>query len=97
MTAIFASYALYVPIFLMWLFMISLGYYSVGFVLNIERFTHMAFFNMVSSMILLLIGFLNSTLEGANNDYLFTVQVFMVIGLAIMPAIVAWQQIKEGK
>jgi len=97
MTAIFASYALYVPIFLMWLFMISLGYYSVGFVLNIERFIHMAFFNMISSMILLLIGFLNETLEGANNEYLFTVQVFMVIGLAIMPAIVAWQQIKDGK
>ncbi len=97
MTAIFASYKLYVPIFLMWLFMISLGYYFVGFVLNIERFIHMSFFNMISSMILLLIGLLNGSLEGADNDYLFIVQVFMVIGLAIIPAMISWQQLKEGK
>jgi len=97
MSAMLASYKLYSPIFLMWLFMVSLAYFSVGFVLNIQRFTQMARFNMLAAILLLAIGFINNMLVGADTTYIKIVQVFMVLGLAVMPAIVAWQQIKEGK
>jgi hypothetical protein len=97
MSAVFASYQLYVPMFLLWLFLVSLGYFSVGFVLNIARFTQMARFNMLVSIILLTIGFINRTIEGTSGTYLTVVQVFVILGLTVMPAIVAWQQIKEGK
>jgi hypothetical protein len=97
MSAVFASYQLYVPMFLLWLFLVSLGYFSVGFVLNIARFTQMARFNMLASIILLTIGFINRTIEGTSGTYLTVVQVFVILGLTVMPAIVAWQQIKEGK
>ena len=97
MSAMLASYKLYSPIFLMWLFMVSLAYFSVGFVLNIQRFTQMARFNMLAAILLLAIGFINNMLVGADTTYIRIVQVFMVLGLAVMPAIVAWQQIKEGK
>ena len=96
-SAIFASYQLYVPMFLSWLFLVSLGYFFVGFILNIERFTQMAQFNMLAAIILLTIGFINHTMIGVSNIFLTVVQIFVVLGLSIMPAIVAWQQIKEGK
>jgi len=97
MSAVFASYQLYVPMFLLWLFLVSLGYFSVGFVLNIARFTQMARFNMLAAIILLTIGFVNRTIEGTSSTYLTVVQIFVILGLTVMPAIVAWQQIKEGK
>lgn len=95
-SAIFASYQLYVPMLLTWLFIVSLGYFSVGFVLNIKRFTQMSTFNMVAAIVLLTIGFINRTIEGTSDVYLIVVQLFLVLGLSIMPAIIAWQQIKEG-
>jgi len=97
MSAVLALYKLYVPMFLLWLFLVSMGYFAVGFVLNIQRFTQMARFNMMASVILLVIGFMNNSIEGADSTYIWVVQVFMVLGLSIMPAIIAWQQLKEGK
>jgi len=97
MSAILASYLLYIPMFLLWLFMISMGYFSIGFVLNIGYFSKMASFNMMISVILLAIGFINHTIEGKNSNYMIIVQFFVVLGLAIMPSIIAWRQIKEGK
>jgi len=96
-SAILASYKLYVPMFLTWLFLVSMGYFAVGFVLNIQRFTQMARFNMMASVVLLVIGFINNSIEGTNSTYISVVQVFMVLGLAFMPAIIAWQQLREGK
>ena len=95
LSAVFASYRLYVPIFLSWLFLVSLGYFAVGFVLNIARFTQMARFNIFSAILLLSIGFLNHDLVGDTGIFLGVVQVFMVLGLVFMPAVVAWHQKKE--
>jgi len=96
-SAIFAAYQLYVPMFLTWLFMVSMGYFSVGFVLNIQRFSQMARFNMLASVVLLVIGYIDRTLEGTTGTYLSVVQIFVILGLSVMPAIVAWQQIKDEK
>jgi uncharacterized membrane protein len=96
-SAIFASYKLYAPMLLTWLFMISLGYFSVGFVLNIKRFLQMSSFNMFSAVVLLAIGYISHRVEGTTGIYLVSVQLFLVLGLTIMPSIIAWQQIKEEK
>jgi len=97
MSAVLAAYKLYIPMFLLWLFLISFSYFSVGFVLNIQRFTQMARFNMMASVLLLIIAFMNNTIEGSTSIYITIVQIFMVLGLSIMPAIIAWQQLREGK
>ena len=96
LSMVLAKEGLYIPIFLLWLFLCSVGYFSVGFVLNIGRFSQMARFNILSSTLLLGIGYFNHTLAD-NGTYLTVVQIFVVLGLAIMPSVVAWQQIKEGK
>ena len=97
MSAVLAQYRLYMPMFLLWLFMISLGHFAVGFVLNIKKFTQMAQFNMLASVILLAIGTINNTLEGYSGIYVLVVQGFMLLGLAILPSLIAWQQIKVWK
>ena len=96
LSMVLAQAGLYVPIFLLWLFLCSVGYFSVGFVLNIKKFSQMARFNILSSTLLLVIGYFIHALEG-KSSYLIVVQIFVVLGLAVMPSIVAWQQIKEGK
>ena len=96
LSMVLAEVGLYVSIFLLWLFLCSVGYFSVGFVLNIGRFSQVARFNIFSSTLLLGIGYFNHTLAD-KGTYLIVVQIFVVLGLAIMPSIVAWQQIKEGK
>jgi len=96
LSMVLAEVGLYVPIFLLWLFLCSVGYFSVGFVLNIKKFSQIARFNILSSTLLLAIGYFNHTLDG-KSSYILVVQIFVVLGLAVMPSIVAWQQIKVGK
>jgi len=96
LSMILASYSLYIPVLLLWLFLCSMGYFLVGFILNIERFSQMAQFNIFSSVLLLGIGHFTHALEGLSN-YLIVIQIFMVLGLTLMPSVVAWQQIKAGK
>ncbi len=96
MSLVLASVKLYVAIFLLWLFLCSVGYFSVGFVLNIKRFAQVAHFNIFASTLLLGIGYFMDTLEG-KSDFMIVVQIFVILGLAVMPSIVAWQQIQEEK
>jgi len=95
MSTILAMYQLYIPIYLTWLFMISVGYYAVGYVLNIGLFSNMAQFNVVLSMVLLAMAGYNDCLRG-NDSYCFVLSQYAVLlGLAILPAIIAWHQKKE--
>jgi len=57
----------------------------------------MAMFNMFAAILLLAIGFVNETLVGVDHTYLGVTQIFLILGLSIMPAAIAWQQLKEGK
>jgi len=95
MSAALAMYELYIPIYLMWLFLISLGYHAVGYVLNIRLFSKMAFFNIIMSFILLSMSAYNGHLVGTASDCFHLVQGAIVLGLAVLPAMVAWHQ-KKG-
>jgi len=94
---VLATYKLYSLIMLMWLFLISLGYFSVGFVLNIERFTKMAQFNMIASVVLLAIGTYFNWLVGTEQLFYTLVQAVVIFGLAVMPTSIAWHQQKLEK
>ncbi len=96
MSLVLASSKLYVAIFLLWLFLCSMGYFSIGFVLNIKRFSQVAHFNILASTLLLGIGYFMHILED-KGTFLIVVQIFVILGLAVMPSIVAWQQIQEEK
>lgn len=88
----FARYELYIPIYLSWLFLISIGYFAVGYVLNIPRFSQMAQVNIFISIILLSIGGYLGHLVGKDSECIYFVQFYLLLGLAIFPAVIAWQQ-----
>jgi len=94
LSASLARYKLYIPIYLSWLFLISLGYFAVGYVLNIPLLTKMAQFNIWLSIILLAIGCGIGHLVGSQSSYFKYIQVAVIFGLAVFPSIIAWKQKK---
>jgi hypothetical protein len=96
-TTIFAIYQLYAVIMLLWLFLISLGYFSIGFILNIKLFTQMAQLNIAISFLLLTIGIFFDILLGTDSLFFTLTQAVAIFGLAIAPAWVAKQQIDKEK
>lgn len=95
LSAVLASHKLYIPLYLSWLFLISLGYYAVGYVLNIRRFSKIAQFNIILSIILLSVGLYQGHLVGSDSNCFLVVQGATFLGLSILPATVAWKQKKE--
>ena len=96
-TIIFATHKLYAPIMLLWLFLISLGYFAIGFILNIKLFTQMAQLNITISFVLLTIAIYFDMLKGTESLFFTLTQAVAIFGLAIAPAWVAKQQIKKEK
>jgi len=92
-STLLALYKLYVPIMLLWLFLISLGHLGVGFVLNIKAYGTLAKVNMIGAMILLSIAIYFNLLE-TQGGFLLLVQVMVILGLAIFPSLIAFKQQK---
>jgi len=95
LTTIFAMHQLYGLIILIWLFLISLGYFAVGFVLNIKAFTQMAKFNIIISLVLLVVGAYFDLFVGSDSLFLTLTQAVVIFGLAVAPSWVARKQQKE--
>jgi len=94
-STVLAMSKLYVVIYLSWLFLISLGYFSVGFVLNIKEFTKMAQFNMLMALVLLSVGAYFDLLVRKDSLFMTLTQAVVIFGLAILPSIIARKQQKE--
>ena len=92
-STLLALYKLYVPIMLLWLFLISLGHLGVGFVLNIKAYGTLAKVNMIGAMILLSLAIYFNLLE-AQGSFLLLVQVMVILGLAVFPSLIAFKQQK---
>ncbi len=89
-----ATYKLYVPFLLLWLFLISLGHLGLGFVLNIKAYGTMAKVNMVASLLLLSVAIYFNLLEQKEGLFFMLVQAVVILGLAIAPSIIAFKQQK---
>ena len=95
-STVLASYKLYIPIFILWLFLISLGHFAVGFVLNIKDYEKVAMFNIVMAIILSAVGVYFNLLED-RSTFLTLVQSVVIFGLAVLPSWVAFKQQKLEK
>lgn len=94
LSAVLATYKLYIAIYLSWLFLISLGYFATGYVLNIPNFSKIAQFNMTLSILLLGVGLYQEHLVGTDSNCFRFVQIAVMVGLAVLPSMVAWKQQK---
>jgi hypothetical protein len=95
LSTVLAMSKLYVAIYLSWLFLISVGYFAVGFVLNIKDFGKMAQFNMVSALVLLSVGAYFELLTTKDSLFMTLTQAVVIFGLAILPSIIARKQQKR--
>jgi hypothetical protein len=95
-STVFASYKLYIPIFILWLFLISLGHFAVGFVLNIKEYEKVALFNVFMAILLSVIALYFNLLENS-GAFLALVQIVVIFGLAVLPSMVAYKQKKLEK
>ncbi len=89
-----ATYGLYVVIYILWLFFISLGHFSVGFVLNIKDFTQMAQFNMSMAFMLLMVGGYFNLLDEP-SWFIHLTQAVVIFGLGVLPSLIAIRQQKR--
>jgi len=94
LSAVLATYKLYLLIYLMWLFLISVGYFLVGFVMNINKFTYIAQFNMTLTVGLMIIGTYFELFESRDMLITTVVQAIVIFGLAVLPSWVARHQQK---
>lgn len=97
LTTILALHELYGLIYLSWLFLISLGYFAVGFVLNIKLFTQMGQFNMLMALVLLVIGAYSNLLVGSDSLFFTLLQAVVIFGLAVLPSWIAMKQQKDAR
>ena len=95
LSTVLAMSQLYVVIYFAWLFLISLGYFAVGYVLNIKDFTKMAQFNMLVALVLLCLGAYFDLLTNNDSIFMTLTQAVVIFGLAILPSMVARKQQKE--
>ena len=95
LSTILAMSKLYVVIYLSWLFLVSLGYFAVGFVLNIKDFSKMAEFNMLMALLLLSVGTYFDLLKTKDSFFITFIQAVVIFGLALLPSIIARKQQKD--
>jgi hypothetical protein len=95
LSTVLAMSKLYVAIYLSWLFLISVGYFAVGFVLNIKDFGKMDQINMVSALVLLSVGAYFELLTTKDSLFMTLTQAVVIFGLAILPSIIARKQQKR--
>lgn len=94
-SAVLATYQLFVPIYLSWLAMISLGYYIIGYITNVKPFKQVGQFNFYLAVVLLVIAIFTGNLEGAESLFFRITQFAAILGLTILPAIVTWKIKKQ--
>ncbi|HHD75618.1 MAG TPA: hypothetical protein ENK95_02190 [Campylobacterales bacterium] len=94
LSTVLAMHQLYAVIYLLWLFLISLGHFAVGFVLNIKDFTKMAQFNVLIAWVLLVLGAYFDLLSASSTSFVTLTQAVVIFGLAILPSMVAIKQQK---
>jgi len=95
LSTILATHQLYAIIYLLWLFLIALGHFAVGFILNIKGFSKMAQFNMVVALVLLVVGAYFDLLSAGASSFVTLTQAVVIFGLAVLPSIVALKQQKQ--
>ena len=95
-STVLASYKLYIPIFILWLFLISLGHFAISFILNIKDYEKVATFNIFMALLLSGVAVYFHLLED-RGTFLILVQAVVIFGLAVLPSLVAFKQQKLEK
>ncbi len=90
-SALLASYDLIIPAYIVWIFVIGIGDFAVGFVLNQSIFTKTAVLDIFAAVILTLSAFFIGDLGNLNSLFFYFVQGVTFALLGILPILVAFK------
>ena len=88
MSALLAKYDLIVPIYILWIFLMGVGHYSIGFVLNIKLFTLSSYMKMVVSILLIIAVYFMDDLGDVNTTFFYFVQGISFAFLGVVPIMI---------
>jgi len=94
LSALLAKYDLIPLSYLVWLFCCAVGYYSIGFVLNLSIFTKSAFVKVGASVLLLIVSYFVSDLSSLNSSFFYLVQGVTFLLLGVLPIVIG-RKLKE--
>ncbi len=87
--ALLAKYDLIIPAYIVWIFVIGIGDFAVGFVLNQSIFTKTAFLDIFAAMALSVGAFFMNDLGNIDSPFFYFIQAVTFFLLGIMPILVA--------
>ncbi len=90
-SALLASYDLIIPAYIIWIFVIGIGDFAVGFVLNQSIFTNTALLDISAAVVLTLMTFFISDLGDLNSIFFYFVQGVTFALLGILPIMIAYK------
>ena len=88
LTALLAQHDLILPVYLVWLFLIGIGDYAVGFILNIKLFKFTSCLKMSVSIVLLIASYFVGDLGNLSSTFYYFVQGTTFALLGVMPILV---------
>jgi O-antigen/teichoic acid export membrane protein len=94
-SALLAKYELIIPTYIVWIFMCGVGYFSIGFVLNLKIFTNIAYLKMIVSLLLLIGSIFATDLNDINSMFFFLVQGVTFVLLGVLPILIGQKLKKE--
>jgi len=94
LSALLAKYDLIVLAYLVWLFACAIGYFSIGFVLNLSIFTKSAYLKIAVSVLLLISSYFVTDLGSLNSPFFYLVQSVTFVLLGILPIMIG-RKLKE--
>jgi len=94
LSAILAKYDLIPLAYLVWLFCCAVGYYSIGFVLNLSIFTKSAFVKVGVAVLLLIGSYFVADLSSLDSSFFYLVQGVTFVLLGVLPIMIG-RKLKE--
>ena len=96
MSALLAKFDLIIPIYILWIFLMGAGHYSIGFVLNIKLFTFSAYLKMTVSTLLMVGVYFIDDLGDIDSAFFYFVQGISFALLGVVPIMIGRKLKKEA-
>lgn len=94
LTSLLAKYDLIIPAYISWIFLMGVGHYAIGFVLNIKLFTFASILKMSVSILLMIGAFFMGNLGDINSTFFYFVQGVTFALLGVVPIMIG-QKLKK--
>jgi hypothetical protein len=95
LSALLAKHNLIIPSYVVWIFICGVGYFAIGFVLNIKIFTLMSYLKMVVAILLMTLSFFTENLGDINSTFFYFVQGITFVLLGVLPILIGQKLKKE--